>query len=478
MAPGYKDHPIPKLKGDPAGDDDETFLCPTVTKAMYDKWLTTVLKVLGALGLFWIIPMALALEFEHGQYSPLIDGVRDDKDDLVFQYIVVALAITAGAQQSLLEPQNALLDLDNCRKNYHYVIQSVPGFSAQLTSKCASSFPNIFGHQEALAALHPLDGLRELADIHSNFQWEGAAVNASTAWQDNFSVMQWDPLEKQSIIDWINAIEKTVQGLRLARVSQEAINGVVCGNVIDSVTSFDDASNPTAARWLTRGDTLCTSNDNVVFKWSELFDTLHSYLTADARKGESTLTEPPVAGRKRKAAAVKPGNTAAVYYTLANLAQAFFMGQQASGGSPPGLPGAQQQGGGSLPMNTHLKCPTCKVNHPGGIHTCPNYAKTKVTIKENHHDQEKFRRMRKKGKGEKKPDKKPDDQLPKGDGVPAFITAEGNTALSKDTQQLGKELFESFSKNPAGIWFAKTAAGVEMEEMSDLPPLLMSSDSE
>eukprot|EP00961_Rhodomonas_salina_P016128 217090-Rhodomonas_salina.1 len=86
--------------------------------------------------------------------------------------------------------------------------------------------------------------------------------------------------------------------------------------------------------------------------------------------------------------------------------------------------------------------------------------------------------MRKKGKGEKKPDKRPEVQLPKGYGVPAFVAAEGNAAQLKDTQQLGKELFESFSKNPAGIWIAKTTAGVEIKELSDSPPPLMSSDSE
>eukprot|EP00961_Rhodomonas_salina_P021996 296006-Rhodomonas_salina.1 len=303
MAPGYKDHPIPELKGDPAGDDDKTFLRPT--KAMYDKWLTTVRKVLGTLGLFWIIPMALALKFERGQYCPLIDSVRDDTDDLVFQYIVVSLALAAGAQQSLLEPTNALLDLDNCLKNYHCVIQSVAGFSAQLTSKCASSFPNIFGHQEALTATHPLDCLREFADIHSNFQCEGEAVNASTAWQDNFAVMQRDlEPETQNIMDWINSIEKTVQGLRLASVSQEAINGAVCGNVIDSLLSFEDVSNPTAAQWLMLADALHTRNDSVVYEWSELFDTLHSYLTADASKGERTATENLASGRKHKTGAV------------------------------------------------------------------------------------------------------------------------------------------------------------------------------
>eukprot|EP00961_Rhodomonas_salina_P078186 1050598-Rhodomonas_salina.1 len=125
-------------------------------------------------------------------------------------------------------------------------------------------------------------------------------------------------------------------------------------------------------------------------------------------------------------------------------------------------------------MNTHLKCPTCKVNHPCGIQTCPNYAKTKITIKEN---QEKFQHMHKKGKGEKKQDKKPEEQLPKGDGVPEFVAVDGDTPPLKDTQQLGRELFESFSKNLAGIcqWIAKTA---EIEELSYSPPPLMSSDSE
>eukprot|EP00961_Rhodomonas_salina_P040569 544991-Rhodomonas_salina.1 len=126
-------------------------------------------------------------------------------------------------------------------------------------------------------------------------------------------------------------------------------------------------------------------------------------------------------------------------------------------------------------MNTHLKCPTCKVIHPCGIHTCPNDAKTKITIKEN---QEKFWHMHKKGKGEKKPDKKPEEQLQKGDCVPVFVAVCGNTPPSKDTLQLGRELFESFSKNPTGIWIAKTAAGVEIKELSNSPPPLMSSDSE
>eukprot|EP00961_Rhodomonas_salina_P184072 2485279-Rhodomonas_salina.1 len=60
MAQSYKDHPIPELKGEPTCYDT-TFLRPT--KAVYEKWMTSVRKVLGTLGIYWIIPMALALEF-------------------------------------------------------------------------------------------------------------------------------------------------------------------------------------------------------------------------------------------------------------------------------------------------------------------------------------------------------------------------------------------------------------------------------
>eukprot|EP00961_Rhodomonas_salina_P198522 2677874-Rhodomonas_salina.1 len=87
MALSYKDHPIPELKGEPrATGDDTTFLRPT--KAVYEKWMTSVRKVLGALGIYWIIPMALALEFERGRYHELVDGMPDDNDDPIFQYIV------------------------------------------------------------------------------------------------------------------------------------------------------------------------------------------------------------------------------------------------------------------------------------------------------------------------------------------------------------------------------------------------------
>eukprot|EP00961_Rhodomonas_salina_P121611 1637423-Rhodomonas_salina.1 len=67
--------------------------------------------------------MALGLEFVLGAY--LVDGVLDDGDDPVFQYIVVSLAIGHGALQSLPARENALLNVDNCARNYQYIIQTI-----------------------------------------------------------------------------------------------------------------------------------------------------------------------------------------------------------------------------------------------------------------------------------------------------------------------------------------------------------------
>eukprot|EP00961_Rhodomonas_salina_P067868 911309-Rhodomonas_salina.2 len=111
MAPSYKDHPIPELKGaELSGDDGSTYMRPT--HAVYKKWLTLTRKVLRALGAFWMIPMTPCLEFIMGVYMPLVDGVWDDGDDPIFQYIVVSLAIGHGALQSLPAPENVLLDVD------------------------------------------------------------------------------------------------------------------------------------------------------------------------------------------------------------------------------------------------------------------------------------------------------------------------------------------------------------------------------
>eukprot|EP00961_Rhodomonas_salina_P187934 2536536-Rhodomonas_salina.5 len=68
----------------------------------------------------------------------------DYNDNLIFQYIVVAMAIEHGARQSLPERDDPLLNANNCTANYHYIIRAIAGFSAQLASKCSGAFPNIF----------------------------------------------------------------------------------------------------------------------------------------------------------------------------------------------------------------------------------------------------------------------------------------------------------------------------------------------
>eukprot|EP00961_Rhodomonas_salina_P040975 551065-Rhodomonas_salina.1 len=83
-------------------------------------------------------------------------------------------------------------------------------------------------------------------------------------------------------------MEKSVQGLTLAKVLSDAIDGAVCRNVIDKLGSFTDASDVVVARWLSRSDSLRTRNDLRVYAWSELFDVLQSYLSKDASKEERT----------------------------------------------------------------------------------------------------------------------------------------------------------------------------------------------
>eukprot|EP00961_Rhodomonas_salina_P149576 2013537-Rhodomonas_salina.1 len=151
--------------------------------------MTSVRKVLGALGIYWMIPMALALEFELGKYSELVDCMPDDNDDPIFQYILVATAVQHGALQSLPEATDVLVNEVFCKTNYNFIIRSIAGFSAQLSSKCYAAFPNIFAHQDSLAVPHPLAGLGEMADIHCNYQCYGAAINASSAWKENFAAL-------------------------------------------------------------------------------------------------------------------------------------------------------------------------------------------------------------------------------------------------------------------------------------------------
>eukprot|EP00961_Rhodomonas_salina_P283049 3825201-Rhodomonas_salina.1 len=82
MVPSYKDHPIPELKGaELSGEDGSTCMRPT--HAVYAKWLTSTRKVLGALVSFWMVPMALCLEFVLGVYVFLVDGELDDGDNPV-----------------------------------------------------------------------------------------------------------------------------------------------------------------------------------------------------------------------------------------------------------------------------------------------------------------------------------------------------------------------------------------------------------
>ena len=111
----WKDHPIEEFLGDKL--TDTTFRTPT--RAQYELWLDAVRKSLGALGQEWMTLMALDLEYVRGKYEHLIgNGHPDNPDGPIFQYVVVSLAITAGALYCLPKPRHPLDDVRHCAKNY------------------------------------------------------------------------------------------------------------------------------------------------------------------------------------------------------------------------------------------------------------------------------------------------------------------------------------------------------------------------
>eukprot|EP00961_Rhodomonas_salina_P113750 1529881-Rhodomonas_salina.1 len=81
--------------------------------------------------------MALELEFRDGNWIPLVDKKHpDDPSDLVFQCVVVAPAIAAGALDSIPKRDEPLEDHLHCSKNYSYIVNSIASFSSQLSTRC------------------------------------------------------------------------------------------------------------------------------------------------------------------------------------------------------------------------------------------------------------------------------------------------------------------------------------------------------
>eukprot|EP00961_Rhodomonas_salina_P034340 462756-Rhodomonas_salina.1 len=67
------------------------------------------------------------MEFVNSNYNPFVPGQEDDPDDQAFQWIVVALAVDAGALQALPKINNPLQDACHCTKNFRYIIRKSLG---------------------------------------------------------------------------------------------------------------------------------------------------------------------------------------------------------------------------------------------------------------------------------------------------------------------------------------------------------------
>eukprot|EP00961_Rhodomonas_salina_P230760 3118110-Rhodomonas_salina.2 len=139
---------------------------------------------------------------------------------------------------------------------------------------------------------------------------------------------------------------------------------------------------------------MLTRNDARGYVWSELFDHVQSHLAADVLKEELNDESSTHATLKKRKTVSTDG--ALVFFTLAQMQAAYFMGQQQNCGSPKATPCQPNGGGKAQRVNTdpNATCPKCKIHHPGGLHTCPNYQESKQIIKAKYNN----RKVQKKNK--------------------------------------------------------------------------------
>ena len=136
MPSPWKDFGVEKLRGAVIPNTDgNSFQTPSL--ATYNKWMVNIKKTLGACKQSWILKMALKLNYQEGDFLPVVDPPDPDCiDGLPFKYVTVQNVLDAGGQQSLPEPEDPQRDLysgDHLDLNYKYTIKSIAHFSAQMS---------------------------------------------------------------------------------------------------------------------------------------------------------------------------------------------------------------------------------------------------------------------------------------------------------------------------------------------------------
>ena len=138
----WKDFRIDPLRGDEIPNKDQNaekkFKKPS--KKQYLRWLVNFKNALQALGLSWMIPMAMALPFSDGAFDQLIDvRIPDEHDSVFFQLKVVERAIAAGALMEI--PMFDDWDVgENLTDNFRWVIKQIAMFNAQASWRLSTPF--------------------------------------------------------------------------------------------------------------------------------------------------------------------------------------------------------------------------------------------------------------------------------------------------------------------------------------------------
>eukprot|EP00961_Rhodomonas_salina_P166923 2249450-Rhodomonas_salina.2 len=226
-----------------------------------------------------------------------------------------------------------------------------------------------------MAVLHPLAGLLEFADIHHQYQRNSTLINLSSAWKANFEVLSEEiHPDTSSISNWINNVEKSVQGLTLAKVQSDVINGAVC--------------------W------------NTLFRHAMTFGSMYGANCFKLTCFNPTSTSPRMQTRRsmQLVSPHHPGHASSRWCNRMELQHSLLLCKCSK--CTPTLSATTQA---ALPLVWEISkggAVKCKIHHPGGLDKCPHYEETKTIIAES---KQKFWKMRKKGGkgGKKEPDRPP-----------------------------------------------------------------------
>jgi hypothetical protein len=369
----WKDFQVEKLRGTliPNPDPDAVPQYQTPSKSQYTRWMVNLKKTIGACRQTWIPVAALKLEFKDGEFTPIVNPPAEDHyDTFEFKYVTIQNVIDAGGLPFLPQghdPQRNMVWGDHCDENYRYIIDSIATFSAQMSTRCIESFPEIFGRL-SYKITHPLEGLHEFAMLHREYNAVLVKKDADMGWRKVIRATEqaFEP-NTTSIKAWLSKCELAVNEIMTSGVSADTIDQVIVGNCIEKFEQFSEHTS-TSAKWVARGIDMQKQHDTKSVTWRVFVSIVTDHINKDLRLADrdSANTTPE---KKRKIETPEASNFFSSQY---QAFQAFI-----------------KQEGGNKPKAGHFLdgrkrfCPICRVHHEDGLDSCPEKEKLEAHREKN-----------------------------------------------------------------------------------------------